>query len=602
MSKAINQHIQSLLKVLPNKPGVYLYYDSNATVIYVGKAKNLKKRVSSYFTKSHYTAKTRILVRKITDIKHIVVETETDALLLENNLIKKYQPRYNVLLKDDKSYPWIVVKNESFPRVFYTRNVVKDGSKYYGPFTSVYLVRTILELFKQLYLLRTCNLNLSESNIKKGKYKVCLEYHIGNCLAPCVGKQEESDYNENINQIHNILKGKIGSVINVIKQKMLAYASKYEFEKAQIFKEKLDLLENYQSKSTVINASISDIDVYSIIDDDKYAYVNYLKLVNGAIIQVHTVEIKKKLNETKEELLPMAIFSIRDKYHSESKEIIVPFKCDYQFNNVKFVVPKRGDKKKLLDLSEKNVKLFRLEKLKHIENTDPNRHANRILNKLQSDLRLTELPVHIECFDNSNIQGTNPVAACVVFKNAKPSSKDYRHFKIKTVVGPDDFASMEEVVYRRYKRLLDENKTLPQLIVIDGGKGQLNSAVKSLEKLNLRGKIAIIGIAKRLEEIYFPQDSVPIYLDKNSESLKLIQNLRNEAHRFGITFHRNLRSQNFAGSELDNIKGIGEKTIELLLSKFKTISKIKQAAQQNKLAGVIGSAKEKLIINYFENI
>lgn len=599
MTKKIDDYIKSLLKLLPNKPGVYQYFDSDGVIIYVGKAKNLRKRVSSYFTKSHTSARTRILVRKIVDIKHIVVETETDALLLENNLIKKYQPRYNVMLKDDKSYPWIVVKNESFPRVFYTRNVIKDGSKYYGPFTSVHLVRTIIDLFKQLYLLRTCKLNLSKQNIENKKYKVCLEYHIGNCLAPCIAAQDENDYNENIRQVHNILKGKINVVIDVLKQKMLLHAENYEYEKAQIYKEKLLLLENYQSKSTIVNASINDVDVYSIIDDENYAYVNYLKLVNGSIIQVHTIEIKKKLSESKEDLLAISIVSIRQKFYSASREIIVPFIPDYQIDDVKYVVPVKGDKKKLLELSEKNVKFYRLEKLKHIENTDPQKHTNRILNTLKKDLHLHDLPVHIECFDNSNIQGTNPVAACVVFKNARPSTKDYRHYNIKTVEGPDDFASMQEVVYRRYKRLLDENKNLPQLIIIDGGKGQLSSAVTSLDNLNLRGKIAIIGIAKRLEEIYFPDDSVPLYLNKNSESLKVIQHARNEAHRFGITFHRNKRSKNFINSELDNVKGIGTKTIELLFSEFGSLKKIKKAAQNNELQKLIGNSKAEIISNYF---
>lgn len=600
MSKSKEEYLQSLVKVLPNKPGVYQYFDKDGTIIYVGKAKDLKKRVASYFVKSHDSGKTRILVRRIADIKHIVVETETDALLLENNLIKKYQPRYNVMLKDDKSYPWIVVKREPFPRVFYTRNVIKDGSKYYGPFTSVNLVKTIIDLFKQIYLLRTCKLNLSKENIEKGKFKVCLEYHIGNCLAPCIGEQSEEDYNEGIDHIHHILKGNIGSVIQLLKQRMTEYAEQFEFEKAQRVKERLLMLENYQSKSTVVNTTISDVDVYSIVDDENFAYINFLKVVNGAIIQVHTIEMKKKLNETKEDLLPLGIVAIREKFFSVSKEIIVPFLIDYQIDNTKFLVPVRGDKKKLLELSEKNVKFYRLEKLKHIENVDPQKHSKRILNRLKTDLHLQELPVHIECFDNSNIQGTHPVAACVVFKNAKPAAKEYRHFNIKTVVGPDDFASMEEVIYRRYKRMLEEKSDLPQLIIIDGGKGQLSAAVKSLEKLKLRGKIAIIGIAKRLEEIYFPGDSVPLYLDKNSESLKIIQHARNEAHRFGITFHRNKRSKDFIGSELDQIKGIGEKTKELLLSEFGSLKKIKEVNFET-IAEKIGASKAKIIVNYFSS-
>jgi excinuclease ABC subunit C len=600
MSKSNEEYLQSLVKVLPNKPGVYQYFDKEGTIIYVGKAKDLRKRVSSYFVKSHDSAKTRILVRRIADIKHIVVETETDALLLENNLIKKYQPRYNVMLKDDKSYPWIVVKREPFPRVFYTRNVIKDGSKYYGPFTSVTLVKTIIELFKQIYQLRTCKLYLSNENITAGKFKVCLEYHIGNCLGPCVGEQSEDDYNEGIDHIHHILKGNIGSVIQILKNRMNQYSEDYEFEKAQRIKERLLMLENYQSKSMVVNATISDVDVYSIADDENFAYINFLKVVNGAIIQVHTIEMKKKLNETKEELLPLGIVAIREKFFSVSKEVIVPFHIDYQIDNVKFIVPVRGDKKKLLELSEKNVKFYRLEKLKHIENVDPQKHTKRILNTLKTDLRLQELPVHIECFDNSNIQGSNPVAACVVFKNAKPASKEYRHFNIKTVEGPDDFASMEEVIYRRYKRMLEEEKDLPQLIIIDGGKGQLSSAVKSLDKLNLRGRIAIIGIAKKLEEIYFPGDSVPLYLDKNSESLKVIQYARNEAHRFGITFHRNQRSKNFITSDLDQIKGIGEKTKEILFAEFGTLKKIKEAGL-DKLSEKIGASKAKIIVNHFSS-
>lgn len=598
MNKSTEEYLQSLVQVLPNRPGVYQYYDKDGTIIYVGKAKDLKKRVSSYFVKNQESAKTRILVRRIADIRHIVVETETDALLLENNLIKKYQPRYNVMLKDDKTYPWICVKNERFPRVFYTRNVIKDGSKYYGPFTSVYLVKTIIDLFKQLYLLRTCKLNLSVENIEAKKFKVCLEYHIGNCLGPCVGEQTMDDYNEGIDHIHHILKGNIGSVIQSLKTRMANYAETFEYEKAHKVKEKLLVLENYQSKSTVVNATISDVDVYSIINDENFAYINFLKVVNGAIIQVHTIEMKKKLNESKEELLPLGIVSIRQKFFSVSKEIIVPFHIDYQIDNVKFLVPVRGDKKKLLELSEKNVKFYRLEKQKQLENIDPQKHTKRILKTLQTDLRLKELPVHLECFDNSNIQGSFPVAACVVFKNAKPSVKDYRHFNIKTVEGPNDFASMEEIIYRRYKRMLDEEQSLPQLIVIDGGKGQLSAAVQSLEKLGLRGTIAIIGIAKRLEEIYFPGDSVPIYLDKNSESLKIIQHARNEAHRFGITFHRNKRSKNLLNSDLDQISGIGEKTKELLFSEFGSMKKIKEADFEL-LKEKIGSAKAKLVFEYF---
>jgi excinuclease ABC subunit C len=594
------KNLSSLVKVLPNKPGVYQFFDDQEIIIYVGKAKDLKKRVSSYFNKQSDSAKTRILVRKINDIRHIVVETETDALLLENNLIKKYQPRYNVLLKDDKSYPWICVKKENFPRVFLTRNVIKDGSAYYGPFTSVYMARTVIDFLHQVYLLRTCKLALNNESITEHKFKVCLEYHLGNCLGPCVGKQPEEEYNEGLLQINEILKGNTGKVIQDLKQKMHSFADVFEYEKAESIKRKLMLVENYQSKSTIVNPSLTDIDVYSITDDNEYAYINFLKVVNGAIIQVHTIEMKKRVDETKEDLLSFGIVSIREKFFSVSKEIIVPFEPAFKIDNVKFTIPVKGDKKKLLELSEKNVKYYRLEKLKQIENIDPQKHTKRILKTLQSDLHLSELPVHIECFDNSNIQGSFPVAACVVFKNAKPSSKDYRHFNIKSVEGPNDFASMEEVIFRRYKRMLDEEQSLPQLIIIDGGKGQLSSALNSLEKLNLRGQIGIIGIAKKLEEIYFPGDSIPLYLDKNSESLKLIQHARNEAHRFGITFHRNKRSKNFVGSELDLIKGIGEKTKEILLSEFGSQKKLKEANFEM-LKEKIGSAKAKIVRDYFDN-
>ncbi len=600
MSENSSNQFDAIIRVLPDRPGVYEFFNKEGVIIYVGKAKNLKKRVSSYFVKTHDSAKTRILVRSIVDIKHIVVETETDALLLENNLIKKYQPRYNVLLKDDKTYPWICIKNEPFPRVFYTRNMIKDGSKYYGPFTSVLMVRTILDLFKQIYMLRSCKLNLTRQNIENKKFKVCLEYHIGNCKGPCINGQSAADYDESIEHIHYILKGNIGQVIQMLKTKMNLSAELFKYEEAHILKEKLALLEGFKSKSTIVNPDITDVDVYSILDDENFAYINFLKVVNGSIIQVHTIELKKILNETKEELLPLGIVAIREKFHSVSKEIIVPFALDYQINLVKFTIPQIGDKKKLLELSEKNVKFYRLDKLKQIENVDPLKHTKRILKTLQDDLRLKELPVHIECFDNSNIQGTNPVAACVVFRNAKPSKKDYRHFNIKTVEGPNDFASMEEIIYRRYKRLLDEEKDLPQLIIIDGGKGQLSAALSSIDKLGLRGRISIIGIAKRLEEIYFPGDSVPLYLDKNSESLKVIQQARNEAHRFGITFHRDKRSKDFLKSELSEIDGVGEKTIEVLFSSFGSIKKIKNA-DLDQLKNLIGDAKAKLVLDFFNS-
>lgn len=594
----IEPMLEALIKVLPEQPGVYQFLDSKNQIIYVGKAKNLKKRVSSYFTKFYNSAKTRILVRKICNIGHIVVETETDALLLENNLIKKYQPRYNVLLKDDKTYPWICVKKENFPRVFMTRNIIRDGSLYYGPFTSGYMVKTLLELIHQIYKLRTCKLSLTKENITAGKFKVCLEYHLGNCYGPCVSKQTEEDYNEGLVQINEILKGNIRSVILALKNRMKEYADAYEYEKAGQIKNKLQLLENYQNKSTIVNPAITNVDVYSMADDNEYAYINFLKVINGAIIQVHTIEMKKRLDETREDLLALGIVAIREKFNSFSNEIIIPFEIDFSIHQVKFTVPKKGDKKNLLELSEKNVKYYRMEKLKQIENVDPLKHTTRILKTLQSDLHLNELPVHIECFDNSNIQGTNPVAACVVFRNAKPSAKEYRHYNIKTVKGPDDFASMHEIVSRRYMRLLEEEKELPQLIIIDGGKGQLNAAVQSLESLGLRGRIAVIGIAKRLEEIYFPNDPVPLYLDKNSESLKIIQHARNEAHRFGISFHRDKRSANFLQSSLESIEGIGPGSIEKLLAKFGSLQKIKKASF-DQLKEEIGASRARILHDHF---
>ena len=547
------------LQTLPNSPGVYQYFDTNDTIIYVGKAKNLKKRVSSYFTKTHENGKTRILVKKIANIKHIVVETETDALLLENNLIKKHKPRYNVLLKDDKSYPWICIKNERFPRVFQTRRLIKDGSEYFGPYTSVKTVYTLLDLIRGLYQLRTCNYDLSQEKIEAGKYKVCLEYHLGNCKGACEGHETVEEYEENIKAIREILKGNFKDSLQRFKKQMHSLAKDMHFEEAQKVKEKIDVLENYQAKSTIVNPKINNVDVFSIVSDESYAYVNFLQISLGSIVRSHTLEIKKKLDETDKELLEIAIVEIRQRFNSQSKEIYVPFKIDFG-DDVKVTIPKLGDKKHILDLSIRNAKYYRLEQLKQVKIVDPDRHANRIMAQMKADLRLKVEPRHIECFDNSNIQGTNPVAACVVFKNGKPSKKDYRHFNIKTVEGPDDFASMEEVVYRRYKRLLDEKKSLPQLIIIDGGKGQLSSALKSLDALNLRGKIAIIGIAKRLEELFYPNDPIPLYLDKKSETLKIIQQLRNEAHRFGIEHHRNKRSKGALNTELETIPGVGEKT------------------------------------------
>ena len=591
--------IEIQLQTLPNTPGVYQFYGSSGEVIYVGKAKNLKKRVRSYFNKVHDYGKTNILVKKIIDIKHIVVESETDALLLENNLIKKYQPRYNVLLKDDKSYPWICIRNERFPRVFHTRRMIRDGSEYFGPYTSIKTVYILLDLIKDLFPLRTCNYDLSKEKIDSHKYKVCLEYHLGNCRGACEAKEYESSYQDNITTIREILKGNFKSSINVFKTQMKLYADNLEFEAAQSLKEKIQILENYQAKSTIVNPKISNVDVFSIVSDESFAYVNFLQLSHGSIIRSHTLELKKKLQESDQNLLELAITEIRQRFSLESNELYVPFEVELG-SNFKITIPKVGDKKKLMDLSIRNAKYHRLDQLKQIKITDPGRHEVRIMAQMKSDLRLSETPTHIECFDNSNIQGTHPVAACVVFKNGKPSKKEYRHFNIKSVKGPDDFASMTEVVYRRYKRLLDENKPLPQLIIIDGGKGQLSASLKSLEALKLRGQIAIIGIAKRLEELYYPDDPIPLYLDKKSETLKIIQQLRNEAHRFGIEHHRNKRSKTALNSELESIVGIGQKTILELLKNFKSVQRV-SFAKLDELEHVVGTSKASIIYNYYQN-
>lgn len=589
--------LQLQLSTLPENPGVYQFYDIEDKILYVGKAKNLKKRVSSYFTKNHDTGKTRVLVKKIKAIKHIVVPTESDALLLENNLIKKYRPRYNVLLKDDKSYPWICIKNERFSRIFPTRRHIKDGSEYYGPYTSMKTVRTLLDLIKSVYPLRTCSYDLSKEKIEAGKYKRCLEYHLGNCKAPCEDLQSLEEYQKQVEDIREIIKGNFKSSVQYFKHQMKALAEDMRFEEAQIIKEKIDVLENYQVKSTVVNPKITNVDVFSIISDEAFAYINFLQLSHGSIIRSHTLEIKKKLEETNQELLELAVVEIRQRFESTSKEIYVPFKITTDLN-LRVTVPMLGDKKRILELSERNAKLYRQERFNQIKIIDPDRHTNRLMAQMKKDLRLSKEPRHIECFDNSNIQGTNPVAACVVFKDGKPAKKEYRHFNIKTVVGADDFASMEEVVFRRYKRLLEEEESLPQLIVIDGGKGQLSSALKSLDLLGLRGKIAIVGIAKRLEEIYFPGDSIPLYLDKKSESLKIIQQLRNEAHRFGIRLHRNKRSSGAINSELSSVEGVGEKTVEDLLKKFKSVKRIKEASLEN-LTAAVGMARAKKIYDAF---
>jgi excinuclease ABC subunit C len=585
------------VKTLPNEPGVYQYFDKEDVIIYIGKAKNLKKRVASYFNKNHENGKTNVLVKKIVRIKHIVVNTETDALLLENNLIKKYKPRYNVLLKDDKSYPWICIKNERFPRIFTTRRVVKDGSEYFGPYTSVRTVRVLLDLIKELYSIRTCAHDLSQKNISEGKYKVCLEYHLKNCKGACEALETEANYSNSIKEIRNILKGNFKESLEKFQEMMLSFAKNMEFEEAQKIKEKLSLLSNYQSKSTIINPSINNVDVFSIISDETHGYANFLKISNGSIIQSHTTEIKKKLEETDKQLLELFIVEIRQRFASQAPEIYAPFKVDLG-ESVKVTIPILGDKKRIVELSERNAKYYRQEQFKQTQIVDPDRHVKRIMAQMKKDLRLSEEPRHIECFDNSNIQGTHPVAACVVFKDGKPSKKEYRHYNIKTVEGPDDFASMEEVVYRRYKRLLAEDESLPQLIIVDGGKGQLSSALKSLDILGLRGKIAIIGIAKRLEEIYYPDDPIPLYLDKKSETLKITQYLRNEAHRFGITFHRNKRSKSAIESELEQIPDIGIQTITTLLRKFKSAKRVKEASF-DELKEVVGNARALKVYQYF---
>ena len=599
MTAKANTDLSGELKVLPDKPGIYQFLDSEGKVIYIGKAKSLKKRVASYFNKDKsVSGKVSVMVRKIKGIRHIVVDTEQDAFLLENNLIKKYQPRYNVMLKDDKTFPWICIKNERFPRIFSTRNIVQDGSEYYGPYASGKMMHTILDLIRALYPLRNCKHKLSEKNIASGKFKVCLEYHIGNCLGPCVGKQTEEDYNKSIQDIREIIKGNISTIIKELKKRMMKHAESFEFEKAQIIKEKLELLENYKSKSTVVNPKIHNVDVFSILTDDTSGYVNFLRVVNGAIVQAHTIELKKKLDETPKELLGIAITDLRQRFGDSSRELLLPLKPDLQLPEVKITIPRRGDKKQLLELSERNAKYYMLEKKKKQELIDPERHTRRILETMQKDLRMSELPERIECFDNSNLQGDYPVAAMVCFINARPAKKEYRHFNIKTVEGPDDFASMEEIIERRYKRLLAEKKPLPQLIVIDGGKGQLSSSLKSLDKLGLRGKITIIGIAKKLEEIYYPGDTLPMFLDKTSETLRVIRHLRDEAHRFGITHHRKRMEKGTIKSELTEIEGIGFNTAQKLLWKFKSVKKIRDA-MEDELAEVIGKAKGAIVYNHF---
>lgn len=588
------------LKKIPHRTGVYQYFDKNDELIYIGKAKDLRNRVGSYFVnESQLNGKTRVLVRKINRISFTIVDTEIDAWLLENSLIKKHKPRYNVLLKDDKTYPWIVIKNEPFPRVFWTRQYVKDGSRYYGPYPSVGMMHIVLDLIRELFPLRTCNLALTQDNIRKGKFKICLEYQIGNCKGPCEGYQSEEDYDQNLRDIKDILNGKIAVVTNRLKESIATAAAALDFERAGAIKAKLDKLDNYQSKSTVVNSSITNVDVFSIASDDGYAFVNYLKVMNGVIIQTQTLEMRRRLDETEQELLSLAIPEIRERFKSLSREIIVPFELDIEENErIRFTVPKLGEKKKLLELSQKNVAFFRKERLLQYEKLNPDIRTERILKQMQKDLRMNVLPQHIECFDNSNIQGNYPVSAIVVFKDAKPSKKDYRHFNVKTVEGPNDFATMEEAVFRRYRRLLDEGQSLPQLIIIDGGKGQLGAALKSLRLLGIERQVTVIGIAKRLEELFYPGDQYPLYLDKKSETLKVIQHLRDEAHRFGITFHRNQRSRKTFVSELENIPGIGKTTVEKLLKEFKSVKKVREASDEE-LKKVLNLKQIKALREYF---
>ncbi|MDO4762892.1 MAG: excinuclease ABC subunit UvrC [Flavobacteriaceae bacterium] len=594
----MNAELELQLKTLPSEPGVYRYYDKNNDLLYVGKAKNLKKRVLSYFNKNHTGYRTKLMVSKIVRLETTIVNSEYDALLLENNLIKEHQPIYNILLKDDKSYPWICIKKEAFPRVFITRNRIKDGSEYYGPYAKVKQAKALIEVVKNIYKLRTCNLNLSKNKIHEGKYKVCLEYHIKNCEGACEGLEDEADYTKKIEVIRGIFKGDFKPARRYLEEEMYSYAGKLEFEKAQMSKEKLQILESYQTHTTIINPNIDDVDVFGIVSDEVAAYVNYFKIKNGSIVQSYTTEIKKMLEETDEEILEEILIEIRQRFNSFSKEVFLPFHLQIEIPEVKLIVPKVGDKRRIVELSEKNANEYRIERLKQVQILDPEKHTNRLMAEMKKLLRLPEEPRYIEGFDNSNIQGTNPVSACVVFKDGKPSKADYRIFHIKSVEGPNDFASMEEVIYRRYKRFLEENMPLPQLILIDGGKGQLSSAVKSLKLLGLYGKISIIGIAKRLEEIFFPEDPIPLYLDKKSETLKILQRVRDEAHRFGVKHHRTRRKNSTIKSELEEIQGIGEKSIELLLSKLKSVKRIKESPLEV-LEEILGKSKAKLVWEYF---
>lgn len=591
--------LEKISNHLPEKPGVYQFLDLKQNIIYIGKAKNLKKRVSSYFAKNQ-SAKTKIMLKKAEGLSYVVVDSEADALLLENNLIKEYQPRYNILLKDDKTFPWICIKKELFPRVFSTRTLIKDGSSYFGPYTSALMVKTFLTIIRQLYKPRTCIFSFTNENIKSGKFKVCLEYHIGNCKGPCVGLQSEEEYEENIKQIRSILKGNISTVIDQLKKQMFEYSSATRYEEAQIIKDKIEILNKFKSHSTVVSNTIKNVDVYGFVQDEYNTFISYLKVVNGAVIQAYTLEMRGKVDEDKESLLSSGITEIKQRLSGDSPEFIIPFKPDIQFENIKYTVPLRGEKLKLLQLANRNALYFMMEQKKKRLDISTKDRTVKNLAKLKADLHMSQLPVYIECFDNSNIMGKNPVASCVVFRNGKPSKKEYRHFNIKSVQGSNDFASMEEVIFRRYSRIIRENLALPQLIVVDGGKGQLSSAVRSLKNLHLDDKITIIGIAEKLEEIYFPGDNVPLYLDKNSVSLKIIQQLRNEAHRFGINFHRDKRSSEMLRSTLDDIKGIGNKSKEILLKNIGSVDKIKKARFEE-LKNLIGSHKAEIIVDFYKN-
>lgn len=590
--------LKEKISFLPDSPGVYTYYDAEGKVIYVGKAKNLKRRVSSYFNRTHDCLRTNLLVRAIADMSYIVVPTEQDALNLENSMIKEFKPRYNVLLKDDKSYPWIVVTNELYPRVFLTRHYIKDGSRYYGPYTNTQVARTVLDLIGELYPIRTCRLPITPDYLAKEKGRLCLQYHIKKCRGCCTGEISVEEYNGYIERIKQILRGETHELLEYLRDDMGRLASELKFEEAQAVKERYQLIERYQARSVIVSQTVNDVDVFAIDDDDRDVYINYMHVRRGAVVRSVTLRYKRSLDESQPQLLAYALDEIKQSLGVVYDEVIVPVAPEVEMDGVTFTIPRRGDKAKLLEVSQKNARQAKIDALKHMEKVNPEQRTERLLERMKADFRLNVLPTHIECFDNSNIQGTNPVASCVVFRNGKPSKRDYRHFNIKTVVGPDDFASMKEVLTRRYTRLMQEGEELPQLVVVDGGKGQLSAAVEALEAIGLRGTIALAGIAKRLEEIYFPGDSVPLYIDKNSETLKVVQHMRDEAHRFGITFHRDKRSKSQIVSELDSIKGVGPKTAEALLKHFKSVKRIRQASL-DEIAAVVGAAKARVITEGF---